>query len=177
MHMNMTTEQSELLLKLPKKILNNKNKEPLLEIIINQQYPFRERFELLSNDEEFYFLWEIRQSSKKKLKINLHIQENGTKIGLMRLDYYGNVHTNPINTNNFLPVKFHKYAGKTFNIDEHHIHYYVQGYKPLAWAIPLIDDDFEIKTIENSAGINDIIISFSKLINIETKIQINAILL
>ncbi|MDR3367023.1 MAG: hypothetical protein LBO71_08685 [Prevotellaceae bacterium] len=79
-----------------------------------------------------------------------------------------------------MPEHFRKYVGKEFSVKEHHIHYYVQGYKPLAWAIPLVDDDFAIKTIEAinfNQTFADIIKLFAKVVNIETVITINSLLL
>ena len=176
--MNVTTEQADYLLKLPKKIL--KGNDLLASMTINQKFPFRERYELLSEkDDEFSFLWEINQSAKNTLKISLHVQENDSKIGLLRIDYHGG-HTNPERMNEFVPEKFHQYAGKNFAGNEHHIHYHVQGYKSLAWAIPLVDDAFEIKTIENeyfNTTLKEIIILFAKTVNIETVITINTLLL
>ena len=174
----MTSEQAEYLLKLPKKVLCGD--DLLSKMTINQKYPFQERYELLSeSDAEFSFLWEIKQSSKNSLRVNLHIQENDGKIGLLRVDYNSG-HINPETINEFVPEKFHQYAGKTFTTDEHHIHYHVQGYKSLAWAIPLIDDDFEIKSIEEkdfNIKLRDVIIIFAKTANIETAITINTLLL
>ena len=176
--MNITNEQANYLLSLPKKILIDD--ELLSKITINQRFPFLERFELLSDkDNEFSFLWEIRQSAKNALKISLHVQENDSKIGLMRVDYNGG-HRNPETINDFVPEKFHQYVGKEFTNNEHHVHYHVQGYKSLAWAIPLNDDDFEIKTIGNedfNYSLANIVILFAKKINIETLITINTLLL
>jgi len=174
--MEITNEQADYLLNLPKKILTEKGL--LSEMIINQRFPFLERLELSAEiNDEFSFLWEIKQSSKNTLKISLHIQENDSKIGLLRIDYNGS-HKNPEYINEFVPEKFHKYKGKEFINSEHHIHYYVQGYKSLAWAIPLIDDDFEIKTIKNpNHQFTDIIKLFAKKINLETIITINTLLL
>ena len=176
--MNITVEQADYLLKLPKKILEGDDLLP--QITINQKFPFQERFELLSEkDDEFSFLWEINQSAKNALKISLHIQENDSKVGLLRIDYNGG-HVNPEIINEFVPKKFHQYAGKYFSNDEHHIHYHVSGYKTLAWAIPLVDDDFEIKTIAKNdfnTSLKEIILLFAKTVNIETVITINTILL
>jgi hypothetical protein len=174
--MNITIEQAKYLLELPKKVF--KGDKLLLEMTIEQKFPFHERFELLSEkDDEFSFLWEIKQSTKNTLKISLHILENDSKIGLLRIDYNG-VHTNPHAINENVPKKFHTYVGKRFT--QSHIHYYVPGYPPLAWAIPLIDDNFEIKTIEHkdlNTNLKDIIILFAKTVNIETVITINGLLL
>ena len=176
--MNITNEQAEYLINLPKKIF--KGDEMLSKLTICQKFPFVERFELLSEkDNEYSFLWEIKQSAKNTLKISLHVQENDSKIGLMRIDYNGG-HTNPAVINDFVPEKFHQYAGKEFTNDEHHVHYYVRGYKSLAWAIPLIDDAFEIKTIEKgdfNKTLANIVVLFAKTINIETEITINTLLL
>ena len=176
--MNITNEQADYLLKLPKKILQGE--KFLSEITINQTFPFMERYDLLSEkDNEYSFLWEIKQSAKNTLKVSLHVQENDGKTGLLRIDYNGG-HVNPEKINDFVPEKFHKYAGKVFTNAEPHIHYHVQGYKTLAWALPLTDDDFEIKTIENkdfNNSLKNIIILFAKTIKIETVITINTLLL
>jgi hypothetical protein len=176
--MNITKEQAEYLLKLPKKIVQKE--ELLSHLTIQQTFPFNERFELVSkNDDEFTFLWKIQQSAKNTFRISLHFQENDSKIGLLRIDFHGG-HKNPEVINEFLPEKFHPYSGKEFSNSEHHIHYHVQGYKSLAWAIPLIDDDFDIKSIDGkdfNKTFADIILLFAKTINIETIITINTILL
>jgi hypothetical protein len=176
--MQITNEQAKYLLSLPKKIAG---KDGLLsKITINLKIPFQERYELFSEtDNEFSFLWNIRQSKKGILQINLHFQENDSKIGLIRIDY-NRGHKNPETVNQHVPEKFHPYAGKQFSNMEHHIHYHVHSYPSLAWAIPLTDDDFEIKSI-NENHINDsfsnAIMSFAKTINIETIITISTLIL
>jgi hypothetical protein len=176
--MNISNELSDYLLKIPKSVV--KQEELLFQLTIEQKFPFKERFELISEkDSEFTFLWEIQQSGKNTLRINLHLQENDSKIGLFRIDFNSG-HKNPETILEYLPEKFYPYAGKEFSNNEHHIHYYVQGYKPLAWAIPLIDDDFEIKTIEEkdfNKTLSDIIKLFAKTINIKTIIIFNPLLL
>jgi hypothetical protein len=175
--MNITNEQADYLLKLPKKILN-KEGNLLPQITINQKYPFYERFELLSEkDDEFSFFWQIKQSSKNTLQISLHVQEDDSKTGLLRIDYNGG-HTNPQIINKYVPERFHMYAGK--QLTESHVHYYVQGYQPLAWAIPLEKDDFAVKEISGNnfnTTLTEIIKLFAKTINIETVININTLLL
>jgi hypothetical protein len=175
--MNITNEQADYLLKLPKKIFD-KEGNPLPQITINQKYPFYERFELLSEkDDEFSFFWQIKQSSKNTLQISLHFQEDDSKIGLLRIDYNGG-HTNPQIINEYVPERFHLYAGK--QLAESHIHYYIHGYQSLAWAIPLKEDDFALKEIsENNFNttLAEIIKLFAKTVNIETIININILLL
>ncbi len=177
--MKISNEQAEYLLKLPKKIVE---KEKLLETLtINQEFPLNQRYDLVSEkDDEFTFLLEIQQSKKSSIRISFHHQENDSKTGLLRVDYNSG-HKNPEEITEYLPEKFHPYAGKYYTNNEHHIHYHIQGYKPLAWAIPLAVDEFEIKEINDDANFNstlaDIIKLFAKTINIETKIQINTLLI
>lgn len=176
--MKITNEQAEYLLQLPKKVVN---KEELLDkLSIDQKFPFNARYELISeSDIEFTFLWEIKQSSKNKIKISLHHQENDSKTGIFRIDYNGS-HTNPMTANEFVPEKYHSFVGKYFN-NEHHVHYYVEGYKPLAWAIPLSADEFEIKDLGNKSDFNitfaKVIVEFAKAINLKTIITVNPLLI
>jgi len=175
----LTNEQADYLLNLPKKIVEN---NILLDVItINQQFPFNRRFELVAeSDDEFTFLWEIQQSKKNTIRINLHYQENDSKTGLLRIDYNSG-HTNPETVTEFVPSQFHPYAGKVFSNSEHHIHYHVQGYKSLAWAIPLVDNEFEVKELSEGADFNNTLAKairlFAQTINIETTITINTLLL
>ena len=180
--MDITNEQALELLKLPKKILNRDKNKLLDNIIINQVFPFNIRYELVSEqNNEFTFLLEINQSKKNSIRINVHYQENESKIGLLRIDFNGGTHKNPEIIHDELPIKFHQYVGKFIEMKVNHIHYYVKGYKNLAWAIPLTDEDFEIKELKDDANFNnnlaDIIQLFAKTVNIQTNIQINTLLL
>ena len=126
---------------------------------------------------KFTFLLEIRQSKKNRLYLTFHYQENNSKIGILRIDY-NNVHKNPEQINEFVPEKFKPYVGRSLQCS--HIHYYVQGYKSLAWAIPLTEDEFMIKDIPDDINFHtifaDIIKLFAKTINITTKIEVNSII-
>lgn len=174
----MTNEQAQYLLDLPKKIVENN--KVLDSIIIDQAFPFNKRFDLIAeSDGEFTFLWEIKQSTKNIIRISLHCQENDSKTGLLRIDYNGG-HTNPETVLDTVPEKFHPFAGKVFSNNEHHVHYHVQGYKSLAWAIPLVDDEFEIKELTEMDFNNTLagaIRLFAKTIKMETRITINTLLL
>lgn len=177
--MKISNEQAEYLLKLPKKIVENN--QLLDKLTINQEFPFNKRYELLSEkDDDFTFLFQIIQSKKNSIRLNFHYQENDSKIGLLRVDYNSG-HKNPEIINQFLPERFHPFAGKDFTDKEHHIHYYIDGYKPLAWAIPIINDDFAIKELNDDHDFNtnlaEIIYQFAKTINIETAITINKLLI
>lgn len=175
----LTNEQADYLLKLPKKILSGK--EVVNEYRFDQPFPFQRRIELISPvDDEFTFLWDIKQSAKNMIRINLHVQDDDSNIGLLRVDFNSG-HRNPEAISDLLPERFHPYAGKEFSNNEHHVHYHVEGYKSLAWAIPLFDDEFEIKNLSEGANFNttfiETIVSFAKTINLETKIIINPLLL
>lgn len=177
--MRITNTQAEYLLNLPKRVVENGTL--LDKLTINQKFPFNARFELISEkDDEFTFLWEIQQSKKNSIRVSFHYQENDSKTGLLRVDYNSG-HKNPEVISEFLPEKFHPYAGKCFSNDEHHIHYHVQGYKSLSWAIPLTMDGFEIKKLRYGTDFNttfvDIIKLFAKTVNIETEITVNTLLL
>lgn len=177
--MRITNEQAEYLLQLPKKIVEN---DRLLDkITIDQKFPFSARFELVSEkDDEFTFLWEVQQSKKNSIRISFHYQENDSKTGLLRVDYNSG-HKNPESVSEFLPERFHPFVGKYFSNNEHHIHYHVQGYKSLAWALPLTNDSFEIKELNEDVDFNTNFVSilklFAKTVNIETEITVNTLLL
>jgi len=176
---NISNEQADYLLKLPKKIVD---KDQILDqILIDQEFGFNKRFEMISEvDSEFTFLFEIQQSKKNRLRLSFHHQDNESKIGLLRVDYNGG-HKNPEKATDNLPEKFKPYVGKFFDNNEHHIHYYVEGYRSLAWAIPLTDDNFIIKEINEGSDFNDtfveIIKLFASVINVKTRIEINTLLL
>lgn len=96
-----------------------------------------------------------------------------TRIGLLRVDFSGQ-HENPHNANDKVPAAFHPFAGKFFDYNDHHIHYYVEGYKTtLDWALPLTNDSFPVKEITNSSDIIHAFKSFNTLIHLETTFTIN----
>jgi len=176
---NLSNEDADYLLKLPKKVFRNDTM--LDEVFIQQVFGMKVRHVLASEeDDEFTFLWEITQSAKNLVRVSLHYQDNDTKIGLLRVDFNSG-HKNPENVNEFVPGKFIPYAGKDFLIQGHHIHYHVQGYSSLAWAVPLSEDEFEIKELNDGANFNvdfgKIIILFAKTINLQTNINFGALLL
>lgn len=176
--MVISNEQAEYLIHLKKKVLQNDN--VLDNLIINQSFPFNLRLELVSDeDNDFSFLWEITQSSKSTIRISLHFQENESKIGLFRVDYNSGHHNPEIASEN-LPEKFVPYVGKSFSSEESHVHYHVEGYKSLAWAIPIEDSEVAVKQIPNT-DINNNFVSaiqnFAKIINLKTILTINPLLL
>lgn len=173
----LNNEQAGYLLKLPKKILSDK--DTVNSYTINQNFPFNIRLELLSTDDEFTFLWVITQSTKSTIRISLHVQDNDSNIGLLRIDF-NNGHKNPETISDTLPLQFHAYVGREFSKNDHHIHYHVDGYKSLAWAIPLTDDSFKIKNLDETdfnICLANIVYLFAQTINVETKITINPLLI
>ena len=176
--MIITNEQADYLIHLKKKIIQD---DKILDVInLNQEHPIVWSFDLVSaEDDDFSFRWVIKQSGKNALKISLHYQEAGSNMGLLRVDYCG-THQNPQVAKDNLPEKFRQYAGKFFTHDESHVHYHVDGYKPLAWAIPIADTEMKTMEISKENKNNDLIASildFAHLINVETQITINPLLL
>lgn len=166
-----TAEQADYLITLPKKIIEN---EQVLERKnLSPKQPFIDRFYLISEeDTEFSLFLDITQSKKKAIKFTLHYQEDGADYGLLRVDYSGR-HKNPETANEHVPESFKPYTGLWLDDYPGHIHYVVDGYAPLKWAIPLEIDDFPVKQINTFADITNSFSSFCKRINIQTDLIIS----
>nr|WKN38173.1 hypothetical protein K4G66_05600 [Tunicatimonas sp. TK19036] len=164
----MNSHQVQYLIDLPKKIIDN---NVLLEQkTILLKAPFQQRYPLFSEeDDTFSFFVEVFQSSKNLLKVTFHFQEDNANYGLLRVDYGGR-HKNPEIANEFVPKSFHPYCGQW--LSEPHIHYSIEGYKPLAWAIPLEEDSFLVKTINSTTEISKALSTFFKKINLLTELII-----
>lgn len=165
-----TQEQADYLIDLPKYIIEG---EDILDLKdYSPTFPVNDRIYIISKDDDTYsFFIEIQQSRKNQLKLTLHFQEDETNIGLLRVDYNGR-HKNPESGNSALPKIFEPYIGLW--IEESHIHYYVEGYNPLVWAIPLNTD--ETYSAKSFTGINDYADAFKTFfnkINVETNLTIN----
>ena len=75
---------------------------------------------------------------------------------------------------------FKPFIGKWFSNDESHVHYHVDGYRSLAWAVPIEITDVQTKVIsanEINSNFVDAIIGFAQMINIETIIMVNPLLI
>lgn len=134
----------------------------------------RNRLELFSPDHPDYsFLIDIGSNKKITFKVSMHAQEDNSKVGLFRVDFKGR-HQNPAGIGPELPMRFHPYVGKWFEIDEPHAHFYVAGYKPLAWALPLSDISFSVGDIHSMTDFQSAVVAFSKHLNVTSTLQIQS---
>lgn len=127
------------------------------------------------DEPEYNFLFEVTSHRKITFKISLHNQEDNTKEGLMRVDYKGG-HKNPEEINAFVPEIVKPYIGYFFQ-NEPHIHVYVEGFKDLAWAVPLSVYNFPVLDVNNTDDFRSAINAFAKEINIVTPFVIQNALL
>lgn len=165
----LTNEEAKYLLELEKVLVN-----PNQTIDLKNK---KNRIELISHQDSDYAFWiEITTNQKIILKTSIHHLESNSYVGLLRIDYKGG-HHNPENIKKTLPDFLEKYADKWFEPNEPHMHIYVEGYKPLAWAIPLADIDFPIKEINQSSDLSDLIFNFARRINLKSIINIQHALL
>lgn len=138
----MNKETIDKLLTIEKEILDD-NGNYIDNYTINMTFPLKLRIILgVKNDANLQFELSTTQSKKFQIRINLHLLDGDSKIGLSRLDYNSN-HHNPATYNEQTPLELRKYADKWF-INESHIHYAVEGFKDLAWAAPLKEINFPI---------------------------------
>jgi hypothetical protein len=167
----MTVELAEYLIGLDKYVIQNG--EIRENYFLDIQYPMSFRLTLSAPDDlDQNLLVDIKESEKKSLKISLHHQDNSTQNGLLRVDYYAR-HLNPVEVIDTVPEKFKPYAGQWLDGYTGHIHYVVDGYKPLAWAIPLELDDFPVKELNGSEDYRKTLNAFFQKINLKTVIQFN----
>lgn len=165
----MTIKEVDKLLQVPKKVVEGVDLVDFTAWSLSIDGAHRVRYELReAQGSDTSFLLDINRSRKNSLKLSLYCLERDMKIGLLRVDYNG-THKNPEEITSDLPSKFKRHAGKWFDFSDHHIHYYVEGYPPLVWAIPLADDEFPLKELQN---VNDALFAtehFAHRINLQTK--------
>lgn len=165
----LTNEEAEYLLDLdkslsdPNQVVDLSNKKNRLDLLSHQ-------------DSEYNFRVEITSNQKIILKTSIHHLESNSFIGLLRIDFKGG-HHNPSTIKNTLPEYLKPYVDKWFKPNEPHMHIFVEGYKPLVWAIPLEDTDFPTKDISDTSDLNDLIVNFAKKINLNSQINIQQALL
>ncbi len=85
----------------------------------------------------------------------------------MRVDFNGR-HFNPVEIIETVPIIFKQFAGLWLDDYAGHIHYVVDGYKPLAWAIPLEVDDFPVKQLNGREDYTRTLNAFFQKINLKT---------
>lgn len=167
----MTVELAEYLIGLDKYIVQNG--EIVRKFSMEIQYPMSFRLTLSAPDDlDQNFLLDIKESERKALKISLHHQDNSTQNGLLRVDFNSR-HFNPVDIAPTVPEIFKPFAGQWLDAYAGHIHYIVDGYKPLAWAIPLEFDDFPIKELKGREDYIGMLDAFFQKINVRTDITFN----
>lgn len=167
----MTVELAEYLIGLDKFIIENG--KIVDSYLIDIQFPMSFRLSLSATDDlDQNLLVDIKESEKKSLKISLHHQDNSTQNGILRIDFNGR-HLNPVEITPDLPEIFKPFAGQWLDDYPNHIHYVVNGYKPLVWAIPLEFDDFPVKKLDNREDYSRTLSAFFEKINLKTNIRYN----
>ena len=167
----MTVEECNYLLSLPKYLIFNRSVKE--ELVINLSYPIDLNYKLNTpDDQNQQLIITIWESDKRHFKATLHHHNGRTNEGLIRIDYKGR-HVNPAEVIDSLPDIYRPLAGKTLMADEAHIHYVVDGYKPLAWALPIEMTDYPIKKLVSREDYASTIEHFFRLINVRTKVVFN----
>jgi len=165
----MDVKLANYLLELKKYIV--KNGEYVENEHISIDSPVQFRFVLGSKEDiDQSFLVDIKESSKKALKISFHHQDDTTQNGILRVDYHSR-HKNPEKILDTVPEHFKPFAGIYLDDYPGHIHYIVDGYAPLQWAIPLEVDEFPVKDITNVGDIIEALKAFFNKINLKTELQ------
>lgn len=167
----MTEELADYLIGLDKYIVENG--ETVNNYLLNIQFPMSLRLTLSAPDDlDQNLLINIIESEKKALKISLHHQDNSTQNGILRIDFNGR-HLNPVEIIPTLPDIFRPFAGQWLDDYSSHLHYVVNGYKPLAWAIPLEFDEFPVKELNAREDYSRTLSAFFQRINLKTTIIFN----
>ncbi len=165
----LTNQEAKYLLDLEKVLI-----DPNQTIDLSKK---KNRLELISHQDTDHEFWvEITTNQKIILKTSIHHLESNSYVGLLRIDFKGG-HHNPANILPTLPDILIPYADKWFDPTESHMHIYVEGYRPLAWAIPLSDIDFPIKDITHPSDLSDLIFNFARRINLKSLINIQQAIL
>jgi len=165
----LTNEEAEYLLGLDKSL-----SDPNQVIDLSKK---KNRLELISHEDSEHQFWlEITSNQKIILKTSIHHLESNSFIGLLRIDFRGS-HRNPSTIKSTLPDFLHQYANKWFEPTVAHMHIFVEGYKPLAWALPLKDTDFQTKDISDPSDLTELIVNFARRINLNSQINIQQAIL
>lgn len=167
----MNVELANYLLGLDKYVVYNG--DTVDSFLLDIQFPMDIRLTLSAPDDlDQNLLINIKESEKKSLKISLHHQDNSTQNGVLRVDYNGR-HFNPVDVLDSVPDIFKPFAGQWLDDYAGHIHYVVDGYAPLKWAIPLELDEFPIKALNGREDYSRTLTAFFQKINLKTAITYN----
>ena len=173
----MTFEEAERLIHLPKWVVNE-NGDRIQQLSLEQQFPMQFRLHLVS-DEDYLreYVLDVKQSEKLGIRLNFQLMDK-VNSGISRLDYNGN-HKNPDELTDNVPAVFHSHAGELF-IQKSHLHFHVEDFPPLAWALPLDETEITFKNVALDTVASDFIdavYSFASYLNIQTTISINPMVL
>jgi hypothetical protein len=169
----MNFKEAQKMVKLPKWVVDEEGE--IVEILtINQEFPMRKRLNLANIDGiKHEFVLDVKQSEKYGIRLNFQMMDD-MNWGLARLDYNSN-HKNPGILTEDVPEKFHAHVAELF-VGKAHLHYHVDGYPQLAWALPLDETEISTKDVNDdnmTQGFVDAFYSFLNYLNVQTRISIN----
>lgn len=176
----MTFDEVQDLLAKPKKLVTEEGY--LLDMYcLDQKQPMAIELKLTDVEtKKFLFRLSIKQSSKIGYKITFHLMNSNGNIPLSRLDINGS-HFNPREITAKVPDFLKVHVGE--RILSSHLHYAVEGYDNLAWALSLKDvNDSRLKDVESSSktittDIAKALTGYFTYLNVLTKLEINLALL
>ena len=177
----MTFEDVQELIAKPKKLVANDG-NLLDSYYFEQNVPLNVVLHLTDTEtRKLKFRINVTQSQKVGYKISFHMMDTNGYIGLSRLDINGLTHTNPRDVTDKVPNFLKLHASE--RIDTSHLHFYVEDYETLAWALPLVDvnneniKDISTTTTNLSVDIVKALCGFLSYVNVKTKITVNPALL
>ncbi len=161
------------LVKLPKWVVDEEG-DIVEEYTMDQEFPMRKRLNLVNKDGmKREFVLDVKQSEKYGIRLNFQVMDD-MNWGLARLDYNSN-HKNPDILMGDVPEMFHAHVAELF-VNKAHLHYHVDGYPQLAWALPLDETEIATKDVTDddmTHGFVDAFYSFVNYLNVKTRITIN----
>lgn len=176
----LTYEEAIELLEHPKVIIDNGERVESYVIDLTNNRQLRIQLALADAiNAKPTFLLQISTSNKNRTKITLHVQDDeDNNYCLIRIDYNGGSHHNPVSILPSVPQVFRQFADQTIYSD--HVHHYVQGYKSGAWALPILKDEFPVKSVGEETYTGDVsnaIKSLAETIHLTTRIDFQSSLL
>jgi len=125
---------------------------------------------IVPGEPDYKFFIDVNPYKRIQFKLTLHSQEKFNNVRLLRIDFKGS-HNNPEHILDTLPNFLRPYVGMEFR-REAHIHFYVEGYKPLVWAMPLSKYSFDIKKLNSEEDYVTALVNFAKLLNVQSKLNV-----